>query len=323
MNRAEYLEGLLENIRCQINGRIQDIVEIVIVDGCSTDNTKQVIEDYKDRLNITALSQNSKMGIDKDILKCIELASGKYCWLLSDDDRLCDQAIPYVIEVLDKAGEVTGIFCNRIPFNKEMTKRVNEVRQWPCRIALDVEQISSKSECFKRIGMDFGYLSSQIVRRKAWNTAISDYDTAMLDGCMYLMVDIIARMMNDLFNWKIIHRPLIKQRTGNDSILARNGIVQRQRIEHNGFEKIISLHYRKNERVYRIFNNKIISRLPRAIANIKAQNIPYSEQRSIYFLHIEKYYSYPAYWLTVLPVILIPNVVFIAVKRIYFRYWIR
>ncbi len=322
LNRAEYLRGLLESLKSQIDERIIDIVEIVIVDGCSTDNTKQVIKKFEKELKITSFYRDRGEGIDKDLLKCIELSKGRYCWLLSDDDRFCNSAIHYVIEILNKAENVTGIFCNRIPYDRELTKRVNEVKKWPCRRTPITEELTNKSECFKRIGMDYGYLSSQIIRREAWNAVLKNYDTTKLDGCMYLMVDIIANMMNSDFTWKIINRPLIMQRTGNDSILARNGIVHRQQIEHNGFEKILGLHYKSNEQEYRIFINKIIARLPRVLANIKSQNIPYHRQLAIYKLHIGKYHQYPAFWLKALPIMLMPNGIFVVIKKMYYRYWI-
>jgi abequosyltransferase len=322
-NRAEYLRGLLENIKNEVDDRIDSLIEIVIVDGCSADHTKQVINIYENELNIRSYYRNQREGVDKDILKSVELALGKYCWLFSDDDRFAKNALHYVVASLNKNQEIKGLFCNRVSYDKELNKRVNEIRKWPCTRAAGEEYLASKSECFKRIGMDFGYISSQIINREAWNAVVRRYDPSRLNGSMYMMVDIIASMMNSEFTWAIINRPLVMQRTGNDSILAGKGIVRRQQIEHNGFSAIINLHFERHNKEYRVFNNKMIGRLPRVIANIKSQKIEYSKQLEIFRLHIKKYHQYPVYWIKTLPIMLMPNALFTLVKRLYFRYWIK
>lgn len=322
LNRAEYLKGLLENIKSELDSGIKRAVEIVIVDGGSADHTKKVIQTFDKEMNIRSYYRNRREGIDQDILKCVELSNGEYCWLFSDDDRFCESAIRYVVNILCKNENITGAFCNRVPYDKELKKRVHEARQWPCNRTIIEEYLNKKTECFESIGMDLGYLSSQIVNRNSWNMVLRSYDSSRMDGSLYMMVDIIANMMNYEFRWMIINRPLVMQRTGNDSILARIGIIQRQMIEHNGFRSIINLHYRKRDKEYRAFNNKIINRLPRVIANIKSQKVEYIQQLRIYQLHMKKYYLYPALWIKVLPIMLVPNAIFVFIKKIYFRYWI-
>ena len=88
-NRPLMLKGLLENIYYELEayGNAED-VQIVVVDGNSGDNTANVLKQFRDKLPLKYFMREEREGIDKDILKCVELSDGDYCWLFSDDDRL-------------------------------------------------------------------------------------------------------------------------------------------------------------------------------------------------------------------------------------------
>ena len=129
-------------------------------------------------------------------------------------------------------------------------------------------------------------------------------------------------MMDEKFKWLYINRPLVKQRTGNDSLLKTRGVIERQMIEHNSFEKIVSLHYDSGSKEYKEFFKKMVDRLPRVSANLKSQNINYRSQRLLLKLYYSKYNSYCLFWLKVVPLFFLPNILFVLIKKMYFKYWI-
>lgn len=95
LNRAEFLGVMLESIVSQAT----DDIEIVIVDGASTDNTGQVVEGYQKRFaGIRYFRLSMKGGVDQDYNRAVELAEGDYCWLMSDDDQLKPGAVRAVLE---------------------------------------------------------------------------------------------------------------------------------------------------------------------------------------------------------------------------------
>jgi glycosyltransferase involved in cell wall biosynthesis len=99
LNRAEFLGVMLESIVSQAT----DDIEIVIVDGASTDNTGQVVEGYQKRFaGIRYFRLSVKGGVDQDYNRAVELAEGDYCWLLSDDDRLTPGAVQAVLDAMDQ-----------------------------------------------------------------------------------------------------------------------------------------------------------------------------------------------------------------------------
>jgi len=323
-NRATLLKGLIENIFSEIDiCKNADDIQILVVDGNSEDNTTKIINELQSKRNIKYYRRAEKVGIDKDILKCVELADGKYCWLFSDDDRMTTGAISYLIDTLKAYGDVAGCFCNRISYDFQMEKKVAEVSGWPSKIFNDNRIFTDKSQCFKCIGMDFGFISSQVVKRSEWQKVVGCQDFGDLYFTYYLMVHIIGRMMDNNFKWLFINRPLVKQRTGNDSLLNVKGVLERQKIEHNNFEKILLKHYDTKNKMYKIFFRKMVDRLPRVVANFKSGGIDYKTQYHLFMLYNGKYKGYISFWIKVVPIFLVPNMAFMIIKNIYFKYWIK
>lgn len=322
-NRSFFLKGLIENIFTEIDkyGNAEDI-QVLVVDGKSEDNTAEIIEELRAKRKLKYFRREKKEGIDRDILKCVELADGKYCWLFSDDDRLTDGAISHLVNVLRREEDLTGCFCNRISYDSQLEMKVAEIKGWPGKSIKEDRIFTDKSECFKYVGMDFGFISSQVIKRSEWQKVVEEEDFRDLCNCYYLMVHIIGKMMDKKFRWLYIDRPLVKQRTGNDSLLKNRGVIERQMIEHNSFEKIVSRHYRRKSKEYKIFFKKMVDRLPRAIANLKSQDINYRTQFRLLKLYYSKYNCYCLFWLTVIPMFFPPNIMFRLIKKMYFKYWI-
>lgn len=62
-------------------------IEIIISDNCSTDNTGEIVKEYKDS-RIRYFRQGHNIGMNNNFNFCIEKARGKYFLLLPDDDLI-------------------------------------------------------------------------------------------------------------------------------------------------------------------------------------------------------------------------------------------
>ena len=93
-NYSSYLDQRIESI---LNQTFQDF-EIIILDDCSTDNSREIIEKYRDNPKITAIIYNTKNSGNpfKQWAKGISLAKGDYVWIAEADDT----ADPTLIETL-------------------------------------------------------------------------------------------------------------------------------------------------------------------------------------------------------------------------------
>jgi glycosyltransferase involved in cell wall biosynthesis len=96
-NRAGFISETLDSIIRQLT----DEVEIVVVDGASTDATRTVMERYAaDCPVLRYIRLPERGGVDQDFCKAVEHARGEYCWLFPDDDLFKPGAVQRVLDEL-------------------------------------------------------------------------------------------------------------------------------------------------------------------------------------------------------------------------------
>ena len=81
-NGAKYLREQLDSIYKQTI--IPD--EVIVVDDCSTDNTVQILEEYKSKYGLKYYINEYNLGYNKNFEKAISLSSGDYIALSDQDD---------------------------------------------------------------------------------------------------------------------------------------------------------------------------------------------------------------------------------------------
>ena len=122
-NRGESLHIALERLLNQICG-LESIIEIIVSDNCSTDNTKEIVEYYISKfpnLNIIYNLNESNIGFFRNFCKCRQLSSGRYLWVLSDDDYVCEEIIKEIIILLESNLNLSVLYLDNIrnKFNKK------------------------------------------------------------------------------------------------------------------------------------------------------------------------------------------------------------
>ena len=100
-NRAEKLKKSLGIICNQLNEIESNDVELFVSDNCSQDKTHEVVVSFINEGHPIIYSRNeSNIGPDRNFLKCINGASGRYIWLIGDDDYLAEGIIKIVIDAI-------------------------------------------------------------------------------------------------------------------------------------------------------------------------------------------------------------------------------
>ena len=107
-NGAKTINRMLSLLLPQCDDR----VEILVVDNASTDNTSEIVnEAVKDYTFVQYIRNERNIGPDSNFLKCMNLAQGKYTFLLSDDDVLMEGKLKYILELLAKE-EISLVYLN-------------------------------------------------------------------------------------------------------------------------------------------------------------------------------------------------------------------
>ena len=117
-NSEKYLEDALQSLKSQTEKNI----EIIIIDGASTDSTIKIINDYSDIIK-TIISEKDE-GISDAFNKGIEESSGDVLFFLGSDDWLdTEYVLEKVISVLKRIERPYFLYGN-IKYVDEKKKRL-------------------------------------------------------------------------------------------------------------------------------------------------------------------------------------------------------
>lgn len=160
-NRADYIGETLESIIPQVT----DEVEIVIVDGASTDGTSDVVRSYAEACKqIHYIKLPSKGGIDHDFCKAVEHAKGEMCWLFTDDDLLKPNAISIVLD--EAKNGYSLIVVNAQVMNKDFSKILENRR---LQMNKNVKYLGSDIELlFRRAISYMSFIGCVVINRDLW-----------------------------------------------------------------------------------------------------------------------------------------------------------
>lgn len=135
-NSVKTIEQTIISVLSQKNAEF----EYIIIDGGSTDGTKEIIEKYKDYIDYYVSEADA--GISDAFNKGIKHCTGDVIGLINSDDILLSGALEYVDKAMKKESDV---FCCRI----EAFKTIDS---YPCIFA----KVNAKP-------IDFGKLKTEMV----------------------------------------------------------------------------------------------------------------------------------------------------------------
>ncbi|WP_016949052.1 glycosyltransferase family 2 protein [Anabaena sp. PCC 7108] len=113
-NRAVLLDKQLTWLTESIKG-FESECEIIISDNCSEDNTQEIVKKWQLFLpNLTFhINKNSEnVGVMKNIAYCLQAATSKYVWTVSDDDIIADKTISYIVNTLKQEPDLALLILN-------------------------------------------------------------------------------------------------------------------------------------------------------------------------------------------------------------------
>ncbi|MFH2025879.1 MAG: glycosyltransferase family A protein [bacterium] len=214
-------------------------VEVVILDGGSTDDTAHVVaQRQQDFSQIKYHRQEFRGGIDRDIAKVISLAHGDYCWLFSADDIMMSGAVDKVLNSIRSNCDI--YLCEQILCNFEM----QPIKEYPIFAHITATEIFDLGNALQRqryfshaITSEafFSFLSGPIFRRDIWERA-EGIPESFYETCWGLA----GRLLNLVPGGLVVHylgEKLLYKRSGNDSF-SEQGLVNRLQISVEGFAHI-------------------------------------------------------------------------------------
>lgn len=160
-NRADYLAETLKSIPVLA----QQPIEIVIVDGASSDNTRDVALDArKSGLDVKYFYETTNGGIDFDFDLAVQYASGHYCWLMSDDDLLRPDALRRVMDCLQE--HHTIVVVNSEVRNSSLDKILESARV--TAISDKTYSPDESTRFFRDLANYLSFIGCVIIERNIW-----------------------------------------------------------------------------------------------------------------------------------------------------------
>ncbi|MHB8130370.1 MAG: glycosyltransferase family 2 protein [Mobilitalea sp.] len=160
-NRASYIGETLDSIIPQLD----DDVELLVVDGASTDNTEDVVRKYAQKESrIRYIRLSAKGGVDQDYDRAVELARGEFCWLFTDDDLLKRGAVAAVKSAINKCYDL-------IVVNAEVRDRELSVILAPRRVIMQ-DNKTYDANSMEHLFIDalhyVSFIGAVVIRRSIW-----------------------------------------------------------------------------------------------------------------------------------------------------------
>lgn len=236
-NRAAFLPETLDSVVSQWT----DDLEITVADNASTDGTEALVESYRARYGaVRYFRWDSNQGADRNFLKSVELASGKYCWILGSDDPIYPGAVAALLRTIQDRGPSIVLF-NRQVCRKDLA---------PIKVErfLDLDGESSRTYDFSQPGVleaylqrakslcvAFSYLSSVAFQKRVWDEVATDREFL---GTAYIHVQKLlgACLKGGILEY--LDAPYVKCRLGNDSF-RELGLARRMLLDLDGYDLLI------------------------------------------------------------------------------------
>lgn len=160
-NRCEYVLKTIKNLDSQL--KIEDltsIIEIIISDNNSTDDSEKKIIDYiGDKTYIKYVRNNENLGFGRNIERLSFLAKGDYLWFCGDDDIYSSDIIKSIYIILSESIDLDYLYINYTDKEKEIDNKKN-----------DTLYFKNKMDLFSYILNGPGFLSSSIFKAKLYNS---------------------------------------------------------------------------------------------------------------------------------------------------------
>jgi abequosyltransferase len=232
-NFGAFIGATLENVLSQA----VDGVEVVVLDGGSTDETPDVVRSLQQRFSCLRYRRlDARGGIDRDIARTVEMARGEYCWLFSSDDLMKSGAIPRMLEAIASGADV--YVCGLTLCDRDMRPlREHPILRPATDAEFDLGDERDRRSYFERAETTtafFSFAGSLIFKKERWDAVELDEEFV---GSLWAHVARFFRLIPRGLRVGFLAAPYLYKRSQNDSFLDR-GIAHRQAIAIDGYHRL-------------------------------------------------------------------------------------
>lgn len=299
-NRADMLRAAIESI---LNQDVEG-VEIVVSDNASTDHTDAVmrylVQQYP---QLKYVRSDVNVGADRNFLKVVELASGRYAWLMGSDDMVAPGGVAEVLSAIENHPDLPGFSVNRQMYDVSMRRPQSDLDIFPPQVQ-SVRTHESAQGAIYELGIYLSFISGQVFNREAWRRYTNEAGIERyFNGLVHLYP--LYALIRDADTWGAMAAPIVLCRSDNDSFLSA-GHFKRFEIDVIGFSRAAADVFGRTHPIYRqLMKNVLRSLLVNRILGFKLSRV-----RGIYFKSfvcaLPVCWPYARFWSVFVPALLMP-----------------
>lgn len=116
-NHAFYLQQRIDSV---LHQTFQDF-ELIILDDCSTDSSRDIIEFYRGNPKVSQIIYNEQNsgGVFKQWIKGIENSKGEYIWIAESDDYAAENFLEETLKIIKQDASLGMVFTDSNTVNSQ------------------------------------------------------------------------------------------------------------------------------------------------------------------------------------------------------------
>ncbi|HLT42278.1 MAG TPA: glycosyltransferase family 2 protein [Sphingobacteriaceae bacterium] len=291
-NHSPFLSKRIDSVLCQT---YQDF-EVIILDDCSTDSSKEIIESYKNHPKITKIVYNDvNSGTTfKQWDKGISLASGEYIWFAESDDWCENSLLECLVTGIESHKDCSISYCQSYCVEGD-----NKLR-WTSHHEYLSEVMDGSEYIEKYLVLKVGIFNASMAlwRKSLYEKIDKDYMSYKFSGDWRFWVELANRgkvhISGKVLNYFRNHNLDVSGKMYSSglnnfeefsvlhSLLNKNYIEVRQ--YHKGIKQILRKYFNNKQN----FTPKVRAEFEREFKNIQFSNLSISSFilfcRNFYFM---------------------------------------
>lgn len=316
-NSAKLLDDSIGSVVKQLNDKNKHFVEICVSDNASADNTKDVVDRWKGKspVNLVYKRNRENVGADRNFINVVNMARGRFCWLLGSDDFIKAGGVDYVLKSIRENPGIDIFILTRHAYDPDLKKIIPDSDPLKRRFRKNV-LFRDSYDAVRNVASNISFISILVFNREKWNE-IKYYEEIL--GMLYIHIYKILSMIKRGAKVMYIRREFVGWRSGHDYYLRKLTYFGRLKADIVGYNKIASKIFGKDSREYKSIMNDFmgVHLKNHTIAGIKlTRNKEF--MRGIFRLYFRYLGEFPKFWVTIFPFMLVPTFIYdIASKVLY------
>ncbi len=156
--RPDLLRKLIDSILCSVSG---DDVEILVCDDSSDRVNEKVVSYYSDQGRFRYIHNEVNLGIDANIKKCFDEASGEYVLVIGEDDIVSEGSIDNIVNELKSDNAFDAVVLNYIYCTNDHKKNIGSP-------LFDSSMIINRNSLLENF-YKFGFIGSFVISKACWD----------------------------------------------------------------------------------------------------------------------------------------------------------